>query len=191
MRSLSKTGLSATTFLLIIGSISFAIAATPRNAEQQAEVPERESLRGLVGVEVFVEPVSIELEQLGLETLTLQSDVKQRLQKAGIKVLTEHERLASPTGAMLIVQVDALHDRIGRYFYTTDLLLTQRVRLQGHAASELSSVVTWMKLGSLGMIADDNVKLLEDHVLRKVDHFIKDYLSVNPDRKMRDQRPKP
>lgn len=191
MRSLSKTGLSATTFLLIIGSISFAIAGTPRNAEQQAEVPERESLRGLVGVEVFVEPVSIELEQLGLETLTLQSDVKQRLQKAGIKVLTEHERLASPTGAMLIVQVDALHDRIGRYFYTTDLLLTQRVRLQGHAASELSSVVTWMKLGSLGMIADDNVKLLEDHVLRKVDHFIKDYLSVNPDRKMRDQRPKP
>jgi hypothetical protein len=190
MRSLSKTGLSATTFLLIVGSISFVMAATPRQAEQPAEVPERESLRGLVGMEVLVEPLDIEIEQLGLQTLKLQSDVKQRLQKAGVKVLTEHERLATPTAAMLIVQVDALHDRISRYFYTTDLFLTQRVRLEGHVATEVFAV-TWMKLGSLGMIADDNVKLLEEHVLRKVDQFIKDYLSVNPDRKVNDQRQKP
>ena len=190
MRSLSKTGLSATTFLLIAGSLSFVVAATPPHAEQPAEVPERESLRGLVGMEVLVEPLDIEIEQLGLQTLRLQSDVRQRLEKAGIKVLTEHERLATPTEAMLIVHVDTLHDRIGRYFYTTDLFLTQRVRLKGRVASDLSAV-TWMKLGTLGAIADDNVKHLEDHVLRKVDQFIKDYLAVNPDRRMSDQRQKP
>lgn len=190
MLSLNKTGLLVTTLLLIVGSISVVGASTPRHAEQPAEVPESESLRGLVGMEVLVEPLSIEIEQLGLQTVKLQNDVRQRLQKAGVKVLTERERLATPTAAMLVVRVDTLHDRIGRYFYSTDLLLTQQVRLEGHAASELSAV-TWMKLGALGSVADDNVKHLEDQVLRKVDQFIKDYLAVNPDRRVSDQRPRP
>jgi len=43
--------------------------------------------------------------------------------------------------------------------------------------------VTWLKLGAIGVVADDNVKHLEDQVLRKVDQFIKDYLAVNPDRR--------
>ena len=43
-----------------------------------------------------------------------------------------------------------------------------------------------MNLGAIGIIADDNVKHLEDQVLRKVDQFTKDYLAVNPDRKVSD-----
>jgi len=52
-------------------------------------------------MEVLVEPLNIEIEQLGLQTVKLQSDIRQRLQKAGITVLTERERLATPTAAML------------------------------------------------------------------------------------------
>lgn len=187
---LIKTGLFATTLLLIVSSISFAIASTPSNVEQSAEVPERESLRGLVGMEVLVEPLNIEIEELGLETGKLQSDIRQRLQKADIKMLTERERLATPPAAKLVVRLDALHDRIGRYFYSIDLFLIQRVRLEGSGTSQ-SSAVTWRKQGPLGIIADDNVKHLEDQVLRKVDQFIKDYLAVNPDRRGRDQLKKP
>jgi len=141
-------------------------------------------------MEVLVEPLNIEIEQLGLQTVKLQSDIRQRLQKAGITVLTERERLATPTAAMLEVRLDAVHDRIGRYFYSIDLLLTQRVRLEGNAASDLSAV-TWLKLGAIGVVADDNVKHLEDQVLRKVDQFIKDYLAVNPDRRRSDQLKSP
>jgi hypothetical protein len=171
---------------------SFALGAGRPGANQQAppppatershEVDERESLRGLTGVEVLVEPLDSDIEQLGLSTDKLQQDVRQRLEKAGVKLLTERERLATPTAAILIVRVDTLHDRIGRYFYSTDLLLAQRVKLESPGASEVSAV-TWKKLGTVSTIADDNLKHLVDQVLRKVDHFIKDYLAVNTDKR--------
>lgn len=178
MRPLRKTDLLATPLLPFFGTFILALASIS-HAESSTEIPERESLRGLVGMEVLVEPFDIEIEQRGLQTVKLQSDIRQRLEKSGIKVLTERERLATPAAAMLAVRVDALHDRIGRYFYSTDLFLTQRVRLEGKGVLELSAV-TWMKLGAIGVIADDNVKHLEKMVLRKVDEFIKDYLAVNP-----------
>jgi hypothetical protein len=178
----ARTNLPIARLFLILATITFAVISTPTHAEQPAKVPERESLRGLVGAEVVVEPLNIQIEDQGLQTLMLQSSIKQRLQKAGVKVLTERERLASPTAALLVARVDALHDRIGRYFYSNDLLLTQRVRVEGIDASELSAV-TWMKLGGIGIVADDNVKHIEEQVLHKVDQFIKDYLAVNPDRR--------
>ena len=194
MLSLSRIGLQ-TTVLLLIGL--FALGAGRPHANQQASPPsrtepspedaERESLRGLAGVEVLVDPLDSEIEQAGLTAGKLQQDIHQRLQKAGVKVLTERERLASPATGVLIVRVETLHDRIGRYFYTTDLLLAQQVQLETHAGLEFSAV-TWKKLGSVSTVADDNVKHLEDQPLRKVEQFIKDYLSVNPDRKVTDPR---
>jgi hypothetical protein len=132
-------------------------------------------------MEVFVEPFSIDIERLGLQAAKLHSDIRQRLQKAGIRVLTERERLATPPAARLVVRLDAVHDRIGRYFYSIDLLLTQRVRLENQSAVELFAV-TWAKPGGIGIVADDNAKYFEDQVLRKVDEFIKDYLAVNSER---------
>ena len=114
MLPLRKTGHPATKLLLIVGTISFIIASTPSHAEPPAEVSERESLKGLLGIEVLVEPLNIEIEKHGLQTVKLQSDIRQRLQKAGITVLTERERVATPTAAMLVVRVNAVHDRISR-----------------------------------------------------------------------------
>jgi hypothetical protein len=176
--------------LLVIGSFALGAgrpdanqpAASPRATELSPEEAERESLRGLAGVEVVVDPLDSEIEQLGLSTGKLQQDIRQRLQKAGVKVLTERERLPSAGTAVFIIRVDTLHDRIGRYFYSIDLLLAQRARLERHPTEEFP-VVTWKKLGTVSTIADDNVKHLEEQVLRKVDQFIKDYLGVNPDRK--------
>ena len=185
MMLLKEMGLQ-TAALLLIGSSALA-ASPPHPTEPPPEEAERESLRGLVGVEVFVDQLDSEIEQVGLSTAKLQQDVRQRLQKAGVKVLTERERLTNPDTAVLIVRLETLHDRIGRYFYTTDLMLAQRVKLETHAALELSAV-TWKKLGTVSTIADDNVKHLEDQVLRKVDQFIKDYLGVNPGRKVTEQR---
>ncbi len=190
MLSLKKLGLQ-TIILLLIGV--FALGAARPDAKHPAPPPnppapspeeaERESLRGLAGVEVLVEPLDSDIEQIGLSPEKIQQEIRQRLQKAGVKVLTERERLASPTGAVLIVRIDTLHDRIGRYFYSTDLLLAQQVKLETHEEKEFSAV-TWKKLGQVSTIADDNVKHLVDQVLRKVDQFIKDYLAVNPDRKV-------
>lgn|SRR5574341_312358 len=184
MKHLARRGLGLPALLLILGTVMIVLASISSLAEQPIEAPERESLKGVSGVEVFVEPLNVEIEQLGLQTDALEKDIKQRLQKAGVKVLTERERRATPTGAMLTIRVDALHDRIGRYFYSVDLFLTQRVRLEGKTASELSAV-TWRKFGTIGVVADDNVKHIEVQVLQKADQFIKDYLAVNPDKRVR------
>ncbi len=176
-----RTDFASVKWCLIVITFCFTISSNPSQAEEPAEAPERDSLRGVVGIEVMVEPLNIEIEHLGLETLKLQHDIRQRVQQAGVRVLTERERLATPTAAMLVVRVDALHDRIGRYFYCVDLLLTQRVRLKGQGSgSPEVSAVTWMKPGGIALIADDNVRHIQDQVLRKVDQFIKDYLAVNP-----------
>jgi hypothetical protein len=190
MHPLSKTSLRTTTLLLIVGSISLLIASTSGRAGQPAEIPERDSLRGLVGVEVHVEPIAIEIEELGLPTDKLQNDVQQQLQRAGIKLLTERERLASSAGGLLDIHIDALHDRISRFFYTIDLSFRRPVRLKGLDPPE-ASAVTWMKLGVVGSIADDNVTYLQEQVLRKVDHFIKDYLAANPTKRGSNHRAKP
>lgn len=179
----------ATRFCLAV-TYSLMCALTPSYAERPVEVSDRESLRGLSGVEVLVEPFSLELEQGGLQAVTLQNDIRQRLQKAGVKVFTERERLAAQAGALLVVRLDAVHDRIGRYFYSIDLLVKQRVRPGGHDAPELTAV-TWMKSGGIGVVADDNVKHVEDQVRRKVDEFIKDYQGVNLDRRGSDQLKSP
>lgn len=170
------------TLLLIVGFITIVLPSAAGFGEQPAEAPEPEALRGVTGVEVVVDPLDVEIEERGLQTSALQKDIKQRLLKAGVNVVTERERLKTPTAAKLMIRVDTLHDRIGRYFYSVDLFVTQRVRLESREGVELSAV-TWMKFGSIGTVADDNVKHIETQVLQKTDQFIKDYLAVNPDRK--------
>ena len=182
MNHLAYVTLRVPSLLLIVGVITIVLPSATSLAEQPTEASERESLKGVTGVEVRVDPLDVEVEQRGLQTDTLQKEIKQRLQKAGVNVLTERERLKTPTAAALVIRVDTLHDRIGRYFYTIDLFVTQRVRLEGQASGELSAV-TWMKFGSIGTVADDNIKHIETQVLQKADQFIKDYLAVNPDRK--------
>ena len=175
-----------TSALLLMTSVAMS-ASPPHSTEAPPEEAERESLRGVSGVEVHVEPLDSEIEQLGMTAGKLVQTIRQRLQKTGVKVLTERERLANPATAVLSVRLDTLHDRIGRYFYSADLFLSQRAKLETPGAPEVSAV-TWKKLGVVSTVADDNVKHLEDQVLRKVDQFIKDYLAVNPDRKVTDQR---
>src|SRR5262249_32700797 len=119
------------------------------------------------------------VEGLAPGTLTFQNDIGLRLPQAGVHVLTERERLATTTAAMLVVRVDAVHDRIGRYFYCIDLLLTQRVRLRGQASPDVSAV-TWMRPGGIALVADDNVRHIQNQGFRRVDEFVKDYLAENP-----------
>lgn len=184
MNRLAHTDLHVPSLFLILGTVILFFAPISSLGEQPIESVERESLHGVTGVEVLVDPLDVEIEQLGVKTDALQKGINQRLQKAGVNVLTERERLRTPTAALLTIRVDTLHDRIGRYFFSIDLFITQRVRLESRETSELSAV-TWMKLGPIGIVADDNVKHIEGQVLQKTDQFIKDYLAANPDRRVK------
>lgn len=182
MRPIGIIGLRATFKCLIAGSITLLVASPHVRAGQPVELSQRDSLRGLIGVEVHVDPLPIEIEELGLPSGKLQHQIREHLQESGITVLTERERFAGHLGGLLDVRVEATHDRISRFFYTIHVSLKRRVQLEGPPQPGITAV-TWMKLGAVGSIADDNVTYLRDQTLRKVDQFIKDYLAVNPNQK--------
>jgi hypothetical protein len=56
----------------------------------------RETLRGLGAVHVVIEHLQPNAERAGLTRSQVQTDVELRLRKAGIRVLKEQEKLASP-----------------------------------------------------------------------------------------------
>src|SRR5215510_3256643 len=100
MNRLARTDLHVPSLLLILGTVILVSPPKSSLGEQAIESVERESLHGVTGVEVLVDPLDVEIEQMGIKTDSLQKDIKQRLQKAGVNVLTERERLRTPTAAM-------------------------------------------------------------------------------------------
>src|SRR5262245_18759367 len=100
---LRNIGLLTITLLIASGALG---ASPPHPPQPSPEETERESLRGLSGVEIRVESLDDDIEQRGLSEGKIEQAIRQRLQKAGVKVLTDRERLATPTAAILIVRVD-------------------------------------------------------------------------------------
>jgi hypothetical protein len=79
---------------------------TDESAPQLKFVAEqRDSLRGLQGVNVIVESLTAEAEQLGLTREALQIDTELQLRQYGIKVLTREEWVKTPGSPFLYVNV--------------------------------------------------------------------------------------
>ncbi|MEW6669229.1 MAG: hypothetical protein AB1512_28790 [Thermodesulfobacteriota bacterium] len=95
-------------------------------AHGQARDEEKEVLRGLDKVHVVVERLRAEIEQDGLFTSTLQTDMELKLALAGIKVLSEEECLRFPCVVDLYLHVDAFKQARG-YTYRIQLSLMEPV----------------------------------------------------------------
>src|SRR5262245_25468829 len=65
----------------------------------------RATLRGIEGVRVFVEDLGDDVEHAGLTRQQIRTDVELRLRKAGIRILTEAERVGMPGTPWLSVNV--------------------------------------------------------------------------------------
>src|SRR5262245_56922519 len=89
----------------------------------------RESLRGLKGVNVLIEDLEAEVERDGMSKDQIQTDVELRLRKAGIRVLTEQESIVTPGLPYLYVRL-AIYRRTNLpvYAYNIHVALSQVVR---------------------------------------------------------------
>ena len=68
-------------FLIAFGIVILVLVPTGESQNRQ-----RESLRGLNGVHVYVQPVSKEVEAGGLSTTQIQTAVERQLREAGISL---------------------------------------------------------------------------------------------------------
>jgi len=145
-----------------------------------AEMPARakETLRGLQGVTVVIEPLLATTEHDGLSQQQLQSEVERQLQAAGIRVLNKEEWRQTPGAPYLYVNVAALKKSYGLYAYSIEVCLNQLVTLtRAHDIQEFAE--TW-ETREVGTVGKDRLPTVRQSVAAHVNVFIHDYFAVNP-----------
>jgi len=140
---------------------------------------EHAMLRGVEGVEVAVENFPPDVERAGLTRQRLQTDVELQLRKAGIRVLTQEERLGMLGAPWLYVNIHVVpRPEVGTAAYHIHITVKQQAYLETDA-SRPRVVSTWW-VGSTGSVGIAYLSTIRNSVRDDVDHFINAYLSVHP-----------
>ena len=126
-------------------------------------------------MQVIIEGFEAEEEQIGFDVEIFRRDVELKLRLAGIKVLSEEERLDLPGSPWLYLNVNPLHKDRNNNAFAVELSLRQTVRLVRND-SIIFGAATW----STGGVGYGGVSFIRDFVKDHVDTFVNDWLSVNP-----------
>jgi hypothetical protein len=154
------------------------VAASAASA-QDAEFS-RQSLKGLNGVGVVVESLRAEMDQVGLNRTSIQTDVELKLRQAGVTVLTRAEVLAAPGGPYLYIIVNTTTSTGALYAYVINVQLLQDIRLDRDPSIRIIDTATWSVAG-FGTVLRNNLRnVIRDTIKDRVDIFLNAYLSVNP-----------
>ena len=144
---------------------------------------QRDSLKGLPGVEVVVQIFKDEAEQAGFDEQAFQTDVELKLRMAGIRVLETKGRGLS----RLYLNVTALHgDRRAAYSISLELIQDVLLRHQPPSNPEDSSedalggAATLATTWSSGLLGLGTAAHARDASKDLVDIFANDWLAVNP-----------
>ena len=137
----------------------------------------QETLVGLKGVKVVIEPLTPEIESEGLKEAQIQNDIESKLGNVGIKVLTLVERLREKGRPSLYVNTSIFKSKRGFYIYDIDIELNQKVILvrNPNIGEVFGSTWSTSVIGitpNLNEVRNDIKELMED--------FLKAWLSVNP-----------
>ena len=150
----------------------------------QARDGNNEVLRGLDKVRVVVERLKAEIEQDGLFTSTLQTDMELKLALAGIKVLSENECEQIPCVADLYLYVDAFKQANG-YTYRIHLALREPVVV---LRKHMRAIGTTFRMhDELGMT--ENLSEVREEARDLLDKFIEVWQAVNPEKGKAETRP--
>ena len=138
---------------------------------------ERNTLRGLKGIYVFVEKLKEEVIRDGLTVDDVRTDAELKLRLKGIRVLTEQEWYNEPGGPHLCLDINVLKLKPTKtYVFAVSVGLKQGVSLIRSSDIEVFGI-TWSTwgIGITTELQDIRVRL-EEHI----DRFITAYLSMNP-----------
>jgi len=142
----------------------------------------RQTLAGLRGVHVLVEDLQPNIvkfsDKFKFSKDELRKGVELKLRRAGIKVLSRNEWLASPGRPILCVAVNT-HQR-EKYWWAYDIRveLYQMASLEVNPATK-AMVSTW-STNMTGVVNIGTLNTLNEPVKVLIDLFINAFLSVNP-----------
>jgi hypothetical protein len=139
----------------------------------------KESLRGLAGVTVRVEPLTGTAADDGPDIKAIQADVEQQLKKAGINVLTAAQVAQEPGSPVLYVEIVAkMHSNTPPYAVKVIVALLQNAASARDASLKLREVKTW-DAGYLTALDPNVLGKTRAMVGDLVNEFIADWRAVN------------
>jgi hypothetical protein len=138
---------------------------------------ERDTLRGLKGIYIFVDKLKEEVIRDGLTIEDVRTDAELKLRLKGIHVLSEQDWYKEPGGPHLYIDINVLKLKPTKtYVFAISVSLKQGVSLIRSSDIEVFGI-TWSTwgVGITTELQDIRVRI-EEHV----DRFITAYLSINP-----------
>ena len=136
----------------------------------------RESLRGLNGVFVYVQPIGKEVEEGGLSRTQIQKAVEKQLQDAGIPLHSEPN--PADGSANLAIVIDTLKHPQGVFLYEVQVSLLQEVHLARRQDQGQFPAETW-GAKAIGLTTPNRMDLILEPLRTKVADFVADYLAAN------------
>lgn len=166
-----STVVMAAALVLLVGVASDASA-------QMFVAAGRDTLRGLPGVEIVVEPIQPEMEQGELTTAGIRDGAARQLRAAGIAVYATQEENPSPAKPYVYVHVNGLklpdHDS---YVAGVQVQLRQTLRSEV-TGSNIVNATTWETYNVLSVPAVA-VDRLREEIADYLDQFIRDWHAVH------------
>lgn len=160
----------------VIMALLLVVASTLDGSAQMFISTGRDTLRGLPGVEVAVEPIPPELEQAGLSTALIRADVEQRLRAGGVTIYATQKENPSIAKPYVYVHLNALMLPGQRQAVAVQVHLRQTLR-SPVTESNIVNAMTWDAHNVIGLAKSD-ARSLRNAVLDMVDGFIADWRSV-------------
>jgi plasmid stabilization system protein ParE len=162
----------------IAAMFAVLVGIAPDVSAQMFVATGRDTLRGLPGVEVAVEPLERDLEGDGLTPVAIHSDVERRLRAGGIMVYTSQTENPSEAKAYLYVLVNSLKVP-GQDFYVIGVQVQLRQTLRSLVtASNIVDAMTWDAHDVL-VVRIGQVTSVRESIQRYVDQFIRDWTAVH------------
>ena len=141
---------------------------------------ENSSLRGINAVIVDVDPpatsLRIELENQGVSTAELQERITERLQAAGINVISDEAALSDPQAALLKLRIHLTVGYGAVYSWGLNLSLNQGMPLAREGS--YYPVRTW-STGKFGGTQQTNLRVINDYSMELLEVFIEDHHGQN------------
>jgi hypothetical protein len=139
----------------------------------------RETLKGLTGFYILIEELNpniakyADVQKNSISTRQLKSQVENRLQKAGIRVLSWDEMMATPERPILYVRINTHEYEKFWYAYDIRVEVRQLVTLASRPEKPVTGS-TWA-VNMTGVINIGQIQMLHNNLGLLLDRFIQAY----------------
>lgn len=164
----------------VVTAILIALTCFELSQVHAATPEQRESLRGLQGVEVVIEEIKSDAQVDGLSEEAIRAAVELILRSKGIRVLTQSERSATPAQPYLYVHVGTDKLPSGQFSFNTRLELHQAVSL-AQRPQHVMLAPTWFTPDKIRTVGQQSMRLwIINSIEPLVREFANDFRAVNP-----------